>query len=62
MSDKEKYEKFRDFVNTKAAEYVKTHHSASSVSDFQAAMNIAVIKAYIHAAGEVYKYLKDNKL
>ena len=61
MNDKEKYEKFRDFVNTKAAEYVKTHHSPSSVSDLQAAINIAVIKAYIHAAGEVYNYLKNEK-
>ena len=62
MGDKEKYEKFRDFVNAKAAEYVRTHHSPSSVSDFQAAMNIAVTKTYIHAAGEVYNYLKDNEL
>lgn len=39
-----------DVYSQQAFEYVRKSHSPSEVSDFQAAMNIAVMKAFIAGA------------
>lgn len=39
-----------DEYTQQAFEYVRKNHSPSEVSDFQAAMNIAVMKAFIAGA------------
>ena len=38
-----------------AVDYLTEHHSPSDVSDFQAAMNIAVLKAYVAGYREAEK-------
>lgn len=40
-----------------ASDYIKENHSPSDVSDFQAAMNVAVLKAYMAGA----KWADDNQ-
>lgn len=46
-------------IHEMAKEYVETNHSPSSTSDFQAAMNIAVAKAYVAGAEYTIKVLED---
>lgn len=57
-------------ITTKASRYVKDTHSPSHVSEFQAAMNIAVIKAFTAGAQwadetmlkEVLYWLEDTAI
>lgn len=57
-----------DIYSQQAFEYVRKNHSPSEVSDFQAAMNIAVMKAFIAGAqwadksviDKACEWLKDN--
>ena len=43
-----------------AMKYLQEHHSPSEVSDFQAAMNIAVAKAIDSTINKSIEWLKDN--
>lgn len=55
-------------ICSQSVKYTKETHSPSSVSDFQAAMNIAVMKAFIAGAQwadktmlqEVFEWLDEN--
>ena len=62
----EKLERLKDTLenglidaNERAAAYLERTHSPSSVSDFQAAMNIAVLKAFVAGYEEVVNKLKN---
>lgn len=43
-----------------AMKYLQEHHSPSEVSDFQAAMNIAVAKAIASTINKSIEWLKEN--
>ena len=47
-------------TSEQAMKYLQEHHSPSEVSDFQAAMNIAVAKAIASTINKAVEWLKDN--
>lgn len=47
-------------TSEQAMKYLQEHHSTSEVSDFQAAMNIAVAKAIASTINKSIEWLKDN--
>lgn len=49
-----------DTYTQQAFEYVRKNHSPSEVSDFQAAMNIAVMKAFVAGAQWADKTIVDK--
>lgn len=50
----------RNIASEQAMKYLQEHHSPSEVSDFQAAMNIAVAKAIDNTINKSIEWLKDN--
>lgn len=50
----------RNIASEQAMKYLQEHHSPSEVSDFQAAMNIAVAKAIDSVINKSIEWLKDN--
>lgn len=50
----------RNIASEQAMKYLQEHHSPSEVSDFQAAMNIAVVKAIDNTINKSIEWLKDN--
>lgn len=50
----------RNIASEQAMKYLQEHHSPSEVSDFQAAMNIAVAKAIDSTINKSIEWLKDN--
>lgn len=58
----------KEEIHNAAFDYLEVNHSSSNVSDCQAAMNIAVLKAYTHAANwadqtiidKACEWLQDN--
>jgi len=50
----------RNIASEQAMKYLQEHHSPSEVSDFQAAMNIAVAKAVDNLINKSIEWLKDN--
>lgn len=50
----------RNIASEQAMKYLHEHHSPSEVSDFQAAMNIAVAKAIDSTINKSIEWLKDN--
>lgn len=47
-------------ASEQAMKYLQEHHSPSELSDFQAAMNIAVAKAIDSTINKSIEWLKDN--
>lgn len=50
----------RNIASEQAMKYLQEHHSPSEVSDFQAAMNIAVAKAITSTINKSIEWLKSN--
>lgn len=50
----------RNIASEQAMKYLQEHHSPSEVSDFQAAMNIAVAKAIGSTINKSIEWLKEN--
>lgn len=50
----------RNIASEQAMKYLQEHHSPSEVSDFQAAMNIAVAKAIDSTINKSIEWLKGN--
>lgn len=58
--EKERLKHCEELTAEQAIKYLQEHHSPSEVSDFQAAMNIAVAKAITSTINKSIEWLKDN--
>lgn len=58
--EKERLKHCEELTAEQAMRYLQEHHSPSEVSDFQAAMNIAVAKAIDSTINKSIEWLKSN--